>query len=186
MDTVVIGLLLIVGALVIYFIIIYNSLVTLRNNRKQAFSDVDVQLKLRYDLVPNLVEVVKGYAKHEKGIFENLAQARMAAMNAGSINEKISADNQFSVGLKNLFAVAENYPDLKANENFLSLQRELADVENKIAAARRFFNNATKELNSVIAQFPNVLIAGPLGFKEELYFELASESERENVKVEVK
>ena len=187
MEVILLGLGLLIVGLLIYLVLIYNSMVTLRNNRKQAFSDIDVQMKLRYDLVPNLVEVVKGYAKHEREIFEEIANVRARAMSAGSVNEKIEADNSFSATLKTLFAVAENYPELKANENFLKLQTELADIENKIAAARRFFNNSTKEYNSVLMQFPNVLIAKAFNFAEEPFFGLLEEKEQASkvVKVEV-
>jgi LemA protein len=169
-----------------YLIMIYNTLVKLRLVREQSFSDIDVQLKQRYDLIPNLVETVKGYAKHESGTLENVTKARTMAMSAGSIDEKIAADNMLSSSLKTLFAVSESYPDLKANTNFLQLQGELSDIENKIAAARRFFNSATSELNTAIQVFPNNLVAGMFGFKKEIFFDLGDEAEetRKNVKVQ--
>ncbi len=169
-----------------YLIMIYNTLVKLRLVREQSFSDIDVQLKQRYDLIPNLVETVKGYAKHESGTLENVTKARTMAMSAGSIDEKIAADNMLSSSLKTLFAVSESYPDLKANTNFLQLQGELSDIENKIAAARRFFNSATGELNAAIQVFPNNLVAGMFGFKKEIFFDLGDEAEetRKNVKVQ--
>jgi LemA protein len=142
----------------------YNRLVAMRQAYKNAFADIDVQLKQRHDLIPNLVETVKGYASHESGVFEKVTEARAAAMRATSINDKTAAEGALSGALANLYAVAENYPQLKANENFRQLQDELSDIENKIAASRRFFNNAVAEYNGSIAQFPAVLFAGPLGF----------------------
>ena len=176
-------ILIIIALLVVYLISVYNKLVRLKNNRDQAFADIDVQLKQRADLIPNLVNTVKGYAKHEKTIFDDVANARTAMLSASNIEEKIDADNQLTGALKSIFALSENYPELKANENFKQLQMELSDVENKLAAARRFFNNATKEFNAVIQMFPYVLIAPMLGFKAGKYFEASSE-DRKNVKVE--
>lgn len=161
----------------LFFIVIYNRLVALRQNRKNAFADIDVQLKQRADLIPNLVETVKGYAGHEKQVLENITQARSRVGQAHSLHERIAAENQLSGALMNLFAVAENYPQLKANENFASLQRELADIENKVAAARRFFNNATDEFNTAVQQFPANIVAGIFGFRSEEYFGL-TEAER--------
>ena len=169
--------------LVIYLIGAYNKLVALRNNRKQAFADIDVQLKQRSDLIPNLVSTVKGYAKHEKKLFDDVVKARERMLSASTIDDKIDADNQIGSALKNIFALSENYPELKANENFRQLQVELADVENKLASARRFFNNATKEFNTVLEMFPYVFLAPMFGFKSGRYFE-ASVEERKNVKVE--
>jgi len=171
--------------LVLFLILIFNRLISLRNNRKQAYSDIDVQLKLRYDLIPNILETVKGYAKHEKSTFENVTKARSQAMQAGNIKDKAEAENMLTSTLKSLFAVAENYPELKANQNFLHLQMELSDVEDKIAAARRFFNHATKEFNTSIQQFPNNMVAGLFGFKSEEFFALGSAEEAENVKVKL-
>lgn len=142
----------------------YNRLVALNQSADQAFADIDVQLKQRNDLIPNLVETVKGYASHEAGTLAAVTQARAAAAGARTIDEKVQADNMLTGALGKLFAVAEAYPDLKANTNFLELQRELSDIENKLAAARRFFNNAVAEFNAVRAQFPTVLFAGMFGF----------------------
>jgi len=154
-----------------------------RNIIKQSFADIDVQLKQRFDLIPNLLDSVKWYMKHEKEVLESLTQARTSFLNAESSNEKISADNMLSGALKSIFAVAESYPDLKANQNFLKLQDELSDVENKIAAARRFFNNSVQEYNTYIQMFPNSIVAGIFNFKEEKLFTLENTQERENVKI---
>ena len=159
------GIILIVLALIVVFAItLYNRLVALRQVWKNAFADIDVQLKQRHDLIPNLVETVKGYAAHESGVLEKVTEARASAMRAATPAEKGAAEGALSGALMNLMAVAENYPQLKANENFQQLQSELADLENKIAAARRFFNNAVAEYNAAIEQFPAVVLAGPLGF----------------------
>lgn len=158
--------------LAVYCIYLYNTLVSLKVNRENAFADIDVQLKQRFDLVPNLVETVKGYATHEKELLRDLTQARSARTQAQTTNDKVAADSKLTGALTWLFAVAENYPDLKANTNFVELQRELADIENKIAAARRFFNNATKEFNTRIHTFPSTMIAQMAGYTEEEYFEL--------------
>jgi LemA protein len=165
------------AAAALWIIGIYNRLVALRQTRKNAFSDVDVQLKQRFDLVPNLVETVKGYAGHEKTVFENVTEARSrvgrtAGAGAGAVPERMQAEGMLGSALMGLFAVAENYPQLKADVNFQHLQAELSDIENKIAAARRFFNNATAEYNTAIQQFPANLIAGPFGFHDEVFFEL--------------
>ena len=151
----------------------YNKLVALDQRADQSFADIDVQLKQRNDLIPNLVETVKGYAAHEQGTLNAVTQARAAVAGAGSVNDKVAADNMMTAALGRLFAVAEAYPDLKANTNFLQLQRELSDIENKLAAARRFFNNAVAEFNAVRAQFPTVLFAGLFGFgSEKPFFEV--------------
>ncbi len=166
-------ILAILGGIALLFITLYNRLVALRQTRENAFSDIDVQLKQRYNLVPQLVETVKGYASHEKEIFENVTQARAsvgAAKTAGG--ERVAAENVLGGALMELLAVAENYPDLKADQNFQKLMAELSDIENKIAAARRFFNNATSEYNTAIEQFPAVLIANMMNFKKEEFFEL--------------
>lgn len=162
----------IIAMVLLAIVVLFNQLVHLRNNRKQAFSDVDVQMKLRYDLIPNMVEVVKGYATHEKEVLQNVAESRSKAMQAGTLHDKALAEASLTSALTGLFAVAENYPDLKANQNFLALQNELSDIENKIAAARRFFNNATKEYNTATQSFPNNLIGGMFGFHEEEFFDL--------------
>ena len=153
--------------LVVWIIGIYNNLVALRNNRENAFANIDVQLKQRYDLIPNLVNTVKGYAEHEKGVLERVTAARTAAMGATSLNDKIQAENALSSALAGLKVSVEAYPDLKANQNFMQLQSELADIENKLAAVRRFFNSATKELNTGVQTFPAVLFAGMFGFHQE-------------------
>jgi LemA protein len=161
----------------------YNRLVTLRQAWKRAFADIDVQLKQRHDLVPNLVETVKGYASHESSVFENVTAARAGAMRANGVAEKSAAESALSGALGGLFAVAENYPELKANENFRQLQSELSDIENKIAAARRFLNNAVAEYNIAIQQFPATLFARSLGFAEAPMFELDTPQDKEVPKV---
>ncbi len=164
---------LVVLAVVALFVILtYNRLVSLSQAWKRAFADIDVQLKQRHDLIPNLVETVKGYAAHESGVFEKVTAARATAMRATGVAEKGAAESALSGALTNLLAVAENYPQLKANENFRQLQDELVDLENKIAAARRFLNNAVAEYNGAIQQFPAVLFAGMLGFAAAPMFEL--------------
>ena len=154
---------------------IYNNLVHLRNNRENAFANIDVQLKQRHDLVPQLVATVKGYAEHEKGLLERVTAARAAAMNATTISEKVVAENALSSALAGLKVSVEAYPDLKANQNFLQLQGEVADLENKLASTRRFFNSATKELNTGVQTFPAVLFAGMFGFHKEPMFEIPTE-----------
>lgn len=164
---------LIPAALIIYAIMIYNRLIALKNTRFNAFSDIDVQLKQRFNLVPQLVESVKGYAAHEKEVFENVTEARaQVSKTEGAGDERATAESFLGRALTGLLAVAENYPDLKADANFRQLMSELSDIENKIAAARRFFNAATNEFNTYVQQFPNVLIANPFGFKQEPFFEL--------------
>ncbi len=162
---------------VVYLIFLYNRLIALRQTVNQSWSDISVQLKQRHDLVPNLVETVKGYATHEKSTFEAVVNARNAAVAAQGPAAQAQAENMLTGALRQLFALAEAYPDLKANQNFLQLQSELADLENKIAASRRFFNNAVQEYNTGIQQFPAVLIARNMGFQEREFFEL-DEAER--------
>jgi len=159
---------------VLWIIMIYNGLVALRQRVNQAFSDIDVQTKQRHDLIPNLVETVKGYAAHERGTLEAVVQARNAAVTAqaGGVAAQAAAENVLSGALRQLFALTEAYPDLKANQNFQQLQAELSDIENKIAAARRFFNNAVQEYNTGIQQFPAVLMAGALGFTQKEFFDV--------------
>jgi LemA protein len=160
-------------AVAIFLVILYNRLVALRQTRRNAFSDIDVQLKQRYDLVPQLVNTVKGYAKHEKELLEKVTEARANAMKIdGAGADRSNAESVLSGAMMQLFAVAENYPDLKADGNFAKLQEELSDVENKIAAARRFFNNATSELNTACEQFPSVIVARMFGFQQESFFEI--------------
>ncbi|MBO7099583.1 MAG: LemA family protein [Bacteroidaceae bacterium] len=171
--------LIVVGVIVLILIFwvigIYNNLVALRNNRENAFANIEVQLKQRYDLIPNLVNTVKGYAEHEKGLLERITQARTAAMGATNLNDKIEAENALSSALAGLKVSVEAYPDLKANQNFMQLQSELADIENKLAAVRRFFNSATKELNTGVQSFPAVLFANMFGFHQEPMFEVPEE-----------
>ncbi len=161
----------------LFLVVIYNRLVALRQIVSQAWSDITVQLKQRHDLIPNLVETVKGYAAHERGTLEAVVQARNAAVAASGPQAQAAAENMLTGALRQLFALAESYPDLKASVNFQQLQTDLSDIENKIAAARRFFNNAVQEYNTAIQQFPAVLIAGSFGFTEREFFEL-EEGER--------
>lgn len=173
----------IVAVLVLWVIVAFNGLVRLRNRVKEAWSDIDVQLKRRYDLIPNLMEAVKGYAKHESGVFEQVTKARATAMGAQTVSEHGQAENMLSGALKSLFAVAEAYPDLKAGSNFAQLQDELADTENKIQAARRFYNSNVLGLNTKTETFPSNVIASIFGFKKEPFFELTDAAQREPVKV---
>jgi len=179
MDTIWI-VLIVVAVLIIWIVVIYNGLVGLRQNRDNAFADIDVQLKQRHDLVPQLIGAVKGYMEHERGTLEAVTNARQRAMGASSINDKISAEKDLSQALNGLSIQVEAYPDLKASANFMNLQTELADIENKLAAVRRFFNSATKELNIAVQKFPNVLFAGMFGFKSETMFDLG-EANRETM-----
>lgn len=177
-------LLWVCAVVVIYVISKYNSIIALRNSREKAFADIDVQLKLRFDLVPNLVNTVKGYAEHEKSTLNWVVEARTKYMSAKSSDDKIWASNMLTSALWKIFALAESYPDLKANENFSKLQMELSDIENKLAAARRFFNSATTEFNTYIELFPANIIAWMFNFKRAELFEVWSEEEKQNVKVE--
>jgi LemA protein len=172
----------VVAVLAIYGIAVYNSLVGLRQKVSEAWSDIDVQLKRRYDLIPNLVETVKGYATHESTVFENVTKARNQAIGANGLQEQAEAENMLSGTLKSLFAVSENYPELKANENFVELQRELSDTENKIQASRRFYNSVVMSLNTKVESFPDSIVASIGKFDKKEYFEIA-EAEKENVKV---
>lgn len=168
-------LLIIIGILVllvIWVISIYNTLVSLRNHRENAFADIDVQLKQRHDLVPQLLGAVKGYMEHERGTLEAVTNARTRAVNATGINEKIAAEQELGSALQGLNIQVEAYPDLKASQNFMQLQNEISDIENKLAAVRRFFNSATKELNIAVQKFPNTIFAGMFGFKTEPMFDL--------------
>jgi len=173
--------LLVILAIIVVFVLwavsLYNRLVKLRNNREQAFADVDVQLRLRHDLVPQLVESVRGYMGHERGVLTEITEARAAAMKANTINDKIAAETRLSSALEGLKVSVEAYPDLKASQNFLDLQNEISDVENKIAAARRFFNSATKELNVATEMFPSNIVATLFNFKREPMFELGEKRE---------
>lgn len=177
--------LIIVALLVLWVIFAYNSFIRLINRAKEAWSDIDVQLKRRYDLIPNLVNTVKAYALHEAKIFENVTRARAAAMGAGNLAEKGQAENMLSGALKSLFAVAEAYPDLKANQNFMKLQDELADTENKIQAARRFYNTNVRDLNTKVESFPNNIIADIFKFSKMEFFELNESAAREPVEVKL-
>jgi len=176
-------ILIIVVVAVLWIIGVFNGLVTLKNRAKEAWADIDVQLKRRYDLIPNLVETVKGYATHERELFEKVTQARTAAMGATGLKDKADAENALSGTLKSLFAVAENYPDLKASTNFLALQNEVTDTEDKIQAARRFYNTNVRDLNIKVESFPANIIAGSFGFKQMELFQTANETEREPVGV---
>ncbi|MSU54863.1 MAG: LemA family protein [Candidatus Staskawiczbacteria bacterium] len=161
----------------------FNGLVTLKNRAKEAWADIDVQTKRRYDLIPNLVETVKGYATHERELFEKVTQARANAMSAQGAVQKAGAENMLSETLKSLFAVSENYPDLKASQNFLELQRELTDTEDKIQAARRFYNTNVRDLSIKIESFPDNVIANIFGFKQMELFQAANEAEKQPVAV---
>jgi LemA protein len=166
-----------VGVLALAVALLYNSLIRAKNRVDEAWSDITVQLKRRYDLIPNLVNTVKGYASHEKTVFEEVTEARAQALNAQTVTEAAKADNQFQAALKSLFAVAENYPDLKANQGFQQLQGELVDTEDKIQAARRFYNGAARDLNIKIQSFPTNLFASMMGFKTRDFFDVdAAES----------
>lgn len=176
-----IGILLI---LIFTAISLYNKLVKLNIRSEEALSDIDVQLKRRYDLIPNLVNTVKGYAKHEKEVFENVTKARAEAISAKGMAEKSKAENQITDALKSLFAVAEAYPELKANENFAKLQSEITDTEDKIQAARRFYNSNVRELNISIQSFPSNIVANMFDFKQKELFELEDKAATEPVKVE--
>ena len=179
-TNIILGIILLAGVFIFW---LYNSLVRSKTRVEEAWSHIDVQLKRRVDLIPNLVEAVKGYAKHEKGLFENVTQARSALLSAKGVKESEKADNMLTGALKTLFAVAENYPDLKASDNFKELQDELADTENKIAYARQFYNGNVRDFNILIKTFPNVLLASVLGFRPSEFFEAGAE---EKAKPEVK
>ncbi|MEW6068720.1 MAG: LemA family protein [Nitrospirota bacterium] len=182
-----IALIIIVGAIfavIFWGVAIYNKFIRLKNTVKSSWSDIDVYLKKRYDLVPNLVETVKGYAAHEKSVFEKVTQARSMAMRASLPAEKAKAENMFTETLKSLFAVAEAYPELKANANFMQLQSQLKELEDNIEYARRYYNAVVRDLNILIESFPSNIIAGTFNFKQEEFFELeAPEVERKPVKV---
>lgn len=175
MSTLLIIILVVIVILAFMIVGTYNRLVRLRNNRENAFADIDVQLRQRHDLIPQLVDAVKGYMKHESGVLSAVTNARANAMNASNINDRIDAENQLSGALAGLRVAVEAYPDLKASQNVMNLQEEISDVENKLAASRRFFNSATKELNNAIQVFPAVLFAGMFGFTTQPMFEIPSE-----------
>ena len=184
MDIILWVILGVIAVVILWVIGVFNGLVVLKNRAKEAWADIDVQLKRRYDLIPNLVETVKSYAAHERELFEKVTQARASAINAQGLAAKAEAENQLSQTLKSIFAVAENYPDLKASQNFLELQRELSDTENKIQAARRFYNTNARAFNIKIESFPANILANSFGFKQMDLFQTASEKEREPVKVD--
>ena len=173
----------IIALVVIVFIGIYNALIRGRTRAEEAWSDIEVQMKRRYDLIPNVVETVKGYAAHEKNVLESVTNARTQAIAAKDPNARLQAENALSSTLKTLFAVAENYPDLKANANFLDLQRELADTENKLQSSRRFYNSMVRDYNTMIQTFPAAMIAGMFNFTKKDFFGLEEEAAREPVKV---
>ncbi|HVM90305.1 MAG TPA: LemA family protein [Verrucomicrobiae bacterium] len=177
-------LLAIVVIVVAWLVMTYNGLITLKNRTDEAWSDIDVQLKRRYDLIPNLVATVKGYAAHEAGTLEKVTAARTAAMSAQGPEAKAAAENALSGTLKSIFALSENYPDLKANQNFLSLQDQLADTENKIQASRRFYNGNVRDFNTKIQVFPTNMIANMLHFTKRDFFGIDNEAERQNVQVQ--
>ena len=176
----ILGLLGVIGAIIAAIAVIYNRLVALRQNRENAFADIDVQLQQRFDLIPNLVETVKGYASHEKDVFEEVTKMRAGVQDADTPGERLQAEKALGKAMINVMAVAENYPELKADANFQKLMDELSDIENKLAAARRFFNNATSEYNTATEQFPANLIAKHFGFEKGEFYEV-DEAERETM-----
>ncbi|MFH0838007.1 MAG: LemA family protein [Patescibacteria group bacterium] len=179
-------LILAIVVVIVLVISMYNKLVKMRNQADEAWSDIDVQLKRRYNLIPNIVETVKGYAEHEDNVFTKVTEARSNAINAGTLKEQAQAENMLSDALKSLFAVAENYPALRANENFMQLQNELVDTEDKIQAARRFYNGTVRDLNTKIQQFPNNIIASMFKFEAKEFFEVENEEEKKVVQVSFK
>lgn len=176
-------ILVILAIIVLWFIVAYNRFIRLRKRTDEAWSDIDVQLKRRHDLIPNLVETVKGYASHERELFEKVTEARAKAISASGTAQKAQAENMLSGALKSLFAVAENYPQLRASENFSKLQEELSDTENKIQAARRFYNGNVRDLNTALEVFPSNIVAKIFGFKSAEFFQLEGEEERKPVEV---
>jgi len=176
-------ILAVVAVIVIWFIAAYNGFIKLRNNVEEGFATMDVYMKKRFDLIPNLVETVKGYAYHEKETFQKVTEARAAVQNAGSMEERVAGENILSGTLKSLFAVAENYPDLKANQNFMDLQSQLKKVEEDIANSRKYYNAVVKQFNTKTEVFPSNIIAGIFKFERKKMFEVEAEEERENVKV---
>ena len=184
MNNMIIYIIVAVVLTILWFVVTYNRFVTLRNRENEALSDIDVQSKRRYDLIPNLIETVKGYAKQEQTVLENVTKARTSAMSAqGSTLDKAGEENMLSGALKTLFAVSESYPDLKSNTNFLELQRELSDTENKMQAARRFYNSTVNDFNTKVQHFPSNFVANMFGFKEEKFFEVTDSAERQPVQV---
>lgn len=181
--TILIGLLVVVAPIILWVVFKYNSFIRLKNMVGEAWSGIDVQLKRRYDLIPNLVETVKGYSTHEKGVFENIARLRTASMQSTTVQEKSQAESGLGQALKTLFAVAESYPELKANQNFIELQKELTNVENQLQLARRYYNGVVRDYNIALHSFPGNIIASVSNFKEAQFFELSSSTERENPQV---
>lgn len=175
MKTVIVVVLVIVVLLVLYLVSIYNKLVNSRNKVDNQFSQIDIQLKRRTDLIPNLVETVKGYAKHEENTFKEVVEARNKAVSANSINEKIDANNELTGALNKLFALSESYPELKANENFLSLQNDLKETEDKITYSRQFYNDSAMQFNNIVEMFPSNIVANMFHFKKYEYFKIAEE-----------
>ena len=175
MKTVIVVVLVIVVLLVLYLVSIYNKLVNSRNKVDNQFSQIDIQLKRRTDLIPNLVETVKGYAKHEENTFKEVVEARNKAVSANSINEKIDANNELTGALNKLFALSESYPELKANENFLSLQKDLKETEDKITYSRQFYNDSAMQFNNIVEMFPSNIVANMFHFKKYEYFKIAEE-----------
>ncbi len=180
MQYILLGLVLLIGG---YFMLTFNSFVSLKNKIKAAWSDIDVQLKKRHDLVPKLVDIVKGYTKHETSTLEKVTEMRTRAMNSVSVADKSQKESMLSGALKSILAIAENYPDLKANQNFLELQKEIAKVEDDIQMARRYYNGSVKQFNTKIQTFPNLFVAQILGYKQENFFELENDNERKVVDV---
>lgn len=183
MSTGIIALIVIGGLAIFYFLFGYNRLVTLRTRSEEAWSDIDVQLKRRHDLIPNLMETVKGYAAHESKVFDEVTRARTAAMSVGGVAKQGKAEDALTGALKSVFALAENYPDLKASDNFQKLQDELSDTEDKIQAARRFYNGNVRDLNIKVEQAPSNVIAKMFGFSKKEMFEIENPDERDNVQV---
>lgn len=174
-------IIIVVLVIIVFWLVgLYNKLVKLRNNRENSFADIDVQLKQRHDLIPQLVESVKGYMKHESGVLTEITNARSNAMNASTIGDKIAAENQLSNAMMGFQVAVEAYPDLKANQNFMNLQEEISDIENKLAASRRYFNSATKEYNNAVEVFPSNVVAGMFSFNREVMFDLGM-NERANL-----
>jgi LemA protein len=186
MSTSTLIVLAVIVVLILWAITVYNSLISMRQRVNQAFADVDVQLRQRHDLVPNLVETVKGYAAHERGTLDEVVKARNAAVSAQGPAQQAAAENMLSGALRQLFALSESYPDLKASANFQQLQAELTDLENKIAASRRFFNNAVQEYNTGIQRFPAALFAGAFGFSQKDFFDLGADRQAETTAPDVK
>lgn len=183
MDSTLLIILAVIVVIAFAIIGVYNSLIQLKNKVEEGWADIDTQLKRRYDLIPNMVEAVKGYAKHEKGTFEEVTKARNMAMKATDPEEKAQAENMLSGALKTLFAVAENYPELKANQNFMDLQQIMKEIEEHIQLSRRYYNATVRDFNTKLEVFPNNVIAGMLGFQKRKFFEIEKAEERENVKV---